>query len=253
MASLRTFTLAYGSGQIVHCISSQGVLEMVTLPACSSSSSLPKQNGFDVAHRISQIVAAVATVFVAILAIWGEWFRARFAGPKLELCPRNLDGDRLQPERIDSKHGPTMRYQLDVVNRRTWTRATDVQVRCTRAFCRRPDGEYTEQPFEYPATLKWTTDEGEIVWKASFKKSYRCDLGHLREADPVFTLAVRTGPPGFPNTMAPNQSVRYDFEIDATNFVSRQPLSLQIDWDGMWTPHRIQLATHLVVKVIRRV
>jgi hypothetical protein len=36
---------------------------------------------------------AVGTVAVAILAIWGDWFRNRFAGPKLELSLRPSLGD----------------------------------------------------------------------------------------------------------------------------------------------------------------
>jgi len=211
----------------------------------------PSKDTLTVVYQISKIVSAAATVLVAILAIWGDKVRERLAGPKLELHPKNLQGDRLNPDVIEShKHGPTMRYYLDVVNRRTWVLAKEVQVRCTKAFIKRPDGTYTEQPFEYPAAFKWTTDEGYVVWKASFKESYRCDLGQLREGSGSFVLSVRTAAPGFPSTVTPGQSIRYNFEIDASNFLSKRLLCLQIDWDGEWRSDRSELAKHLVVKII---
>ncbi len=216
------------------------------------ASSEPPKDCLTVVYQYARIVGVFISLFMAYLALWGDKARERWAGPKLILCPKNLDGDQLNPEQIKgSKHGPTWRYYLDVVNRRTWVLAKEVQVRCTKAFIKQLDDTYTEQPFEYPVAFKWTTKEGKEDWNASFKGSYLCDLGTLRKESASFVLSVRTDVHGFPSTVTRDQSIRYNFEIDASNFLSKRPLCLQIDWDGEWSSDRTELAKHLLVKIIR--
>ena len=41
------------------------------------------------------VFTAIGTVAVAVLAIWGDWFKARLAGPRIRLALRDARGTSL--------------------------------------------------------------------------------------------------------------------------------------------------------------
>jgi hypothetical protein len=84
-------------------------------------------------------LTALGTICVCILAIWGDWFRAFFAGPKLKLVPYNLRGELtyLNPGNI-----PVIYYHLKVENERSWAPARNVRVLLVGLLRRLPNGEF---------------------------------------------------------------------------------------------------------------
>ena len=50
---------------------------------------------FDIANIFINCLIALGTIAVAILAIWGDWVKAKIYGPKLSLVLKNPEGSIL--------------------------------------------------------------------------------------------------------------------------------------------------------------
>jgi hypothetical protein len=68
-------------------------------------------------------LVAFGTVSVAVLAVWGDWFRAKLAPPKLEI---ELLSDTGQPTTLGQVKA--IYYHLKVINRRHWQPGQDCRV-----------------------------------------------------------------------------------------------------------------------------
>jgi hypothetical protein len=66
-----------------------------------------------------QGLIAVGTLAVAALAIWGEWFREKLAGPKLELTLHDPEGEPIPAiHRLSLRRGSiTSRLKTNVAGR----------------------------------------------------------------------------------------------------------------------------------------
>jgi hypothetical protein len=107
--------------------------------------------------------AAIGTVAVAILAIWGDWFRARFAPALLVLEPHNLTGDLTQFNPIPgiTMTGPrrVYFYHLKVVNKRRWISPKNCRVLLKSMSKRGPDGDFRPIPMPVPLQFVWAPAE----------------------------------------------------------------------------------------------
>lgn len=78
----------------------------------------------DIINAIINGFIAVGSIAVAILAIWGDSIRTRFAGPKLSLVSHNIRGSV-----IPLGNGKrSIFYHLKVMNARKSVRATNCRV-----------------------------------------------------------------------------------------------------------------------------
>jgi hypothetical protein len=107
-----------------------------------------------VAKLIIEGLVAFGTVAVAILAIWGDWFRSKFAPPKLVL---SLHSDQGQPTTLGKT--PAMYYHLKVVNRRLWQPGRDCRVLLKGMSRRGPDGIFHSVALPVPLQYIWAPAE----------------------------------------------------------------------------------------------
>jgi hypothetical protein len=195
-------------------------------------------------QTLAQVFAAIGTVAVAILAIWGEKVRALVAGPKLRLSLRDSRGNLT----VRANGRRTVYYHILVRNERTWSPATSVRITVTSIEKRRPDGTYFLETVVAPLQLTWAYAEVHELLP-TIVESDTCDLGFLDEDANRFTLPLYVTPNNFRGYVGPNEAMRVHIVGSGYN-VSTDPLVLQVSWDGVWSSDMDELQRHLVIQEV---
>lgn len=199
--------------------------------------------------RIIEVIAAVftalGTVFVSVFAIWGNFFRHKFAGAKLELSLNNPLGDLTA--RTNGTH--TYFFHLKVRNRRRWSPAKGVRVQLERIARRRPDMSFRIEPLVYPLPFVWTPMElGDF--ERTIADTETCDLGFLDENADRFILSTFAVPNNVQTYVRRDDAIHVQIVALGQDGSSSKPLFLEIAWDGVWTGDKSAIEQHLVVKPI---
>ena len=197
----------------------------------------------DVISTIAKVFAAIGTVTVAILAIWGDKVRAAIAGPKLELELQDARGNLT----VRDNQKKTVYYHIRLTNKRRWSPAKHVRVLITGIEKKRPDGTYFPEPLIAPLQLTWAFPQFHEL-RPTIATSDVCDLGCLDEDAQRFTIPLYVRPNNFRGYVEPGQSMRVSIVASAHNYESKSPLVLEISWDGIWSSDMDELQRHLVIK-----
>lgn len=198
-------------------------------------------------------LTAIGTILVAILAIWGDWAKARIAGPRLTLVPHNLQGEATRLRRrgplANGGHAPqeipAVYFHLRVVNRRRWAPAHKVKVLLVGILRRGQDGEFRRDPINVHQQLTWAPAElSEIM--PTITSDRILDLGFLTQEG--FTVTTYVTPNNFRGTVRANEAIRIELQVEADDYHSDRRYSYEIGWDGTWTADATQLAQHISVR-----
>lgn len=194
-------------------------------------------------------VEAIGTVVVAILAIWGDWFRARLAGPKLEVMLHDPAGALTWR----SNGRATRYYNIRVTNSRSWSPADRVRVMVRKLERRRPDGAFSEEGLTTPVQLVWAYgfSKGRERFPTIATEDF-CDLGFVDEGEAQFLVSCYDQPNNWRGHISANGALRVHLSVDAQNYTSRSALVLEVSWDGQWVPDGEEMQRHLVVKELPR-
>ena len=199
----------------------------------------------DTVSTVAQIFAALGTVSVAILAIWGEGVRAWIAGPKLELELNDAKGD-LIPYGDGRK---TYYYHLKVRNVRKWSPARSTRIMVVGIQKQSADGAFYPESHIAPLPLRWSHQQFHEL-SPTVGPDDVCDLGHVdRDAD-RFQLEVFYWPNNFAGHVKKGESMRVSIVASAHNGEMKHPLELEISWNGKWDPDPSIMERHLVIKKI---
>jgi hypothetical protein len=194
---------------------------------------------------VAGVFTAVGTVAVAVLAIWGDFFRYKFAGPQLGLSLNDSRGD------LTPRANQTQAYffHLKIRNRRLWSPAKDVRVLLERIARRGPDGSFFAEALVYPLPLAWTPSElGDF--QRTITDTETCDLGFLDQNADRFRLSTLIIPNKLQGWVRAGEAIHIRIVASGQNATSSKPLFLEIAWDGVWTTDRDEMQKHLVVKEI---
>ena len=187
---------------------------------------------------------AVGTVAVAVMAIWGDWVRARIAGPRLRLSLRQ---EGFPTPRTDGvKSWNALYYHVEVSNARGWSPANAVRVLVVGLARRVPDGTFIAEPLITRFQLTWAFPEFHELFPTITDGTETCDLGYLDgPAAQQFRLSTYIRPATFPGYVDRNDAVRVTLVASAHNGQSNQ-LIVEVSWDGIWQEG--EMRKHLVVK-----
>ena len=123
-------------------------------------------------QTVVQIATVLATLLLAVLAIWGESIRAKLVGPKLTLKLFDPLG-----ERIDLSDGSEARYyHLNVTNTRRTAHANNVRVVLTKVLRSAADGSFPSESLTGPIQLKWQHGHS-MPQYPTIGPAINCDLG----------------------------------------------------------------------------
>jgi hypothetical protein len=190
---------------------------------------------------IIEALVAIGTLAVAVLAIWGEWFREKLGmTPKLQLRVRDSKGNLTS--RADGRR--VIYYHLIVENKRSWALAKGVQVMITGIWRRAAGGNFKAEDLAARLPLTWQFPQFNPV-SPNIRESKICDLGFIVEGDNQFRPSLYIHPNNFKGYVGANDAVRFGLEIRADNFTSKSPHIVEVSWDGEWTDDLEKMSMHL--------
>jgi hypothetical protein len=198
-----------------------------------------------IVELIAAVFTAIGTVAVAVLAIWGNYFRYKFAAPQLQLTLNDSRGDLTHR----SNQRQAYFFHLKVKNKRLWSPAIGVRVQLERIARRRPDGSFLVEPLVYPLPLIWTPMELR-EFERTITDTETCDLGFLDQNADKFILSTLITPNKLQGFVGQSDAIRVHIGASGRDGSSSKPLFLEIAWDGIWTGEREEIQKHLVVKAI---
>lgn len=186
-------------------------------------------------------VGAIGSIAVAILAIWGDFFRAKFYGPKLELLPRNFIGTFAPMKLINKKTGEIIKstsayyYHLTVVNYRSYITAKNCRVMLKQITRKGSDGIFHPETYIVPLQYVWSPSEFSPILQ-HIKKEAVLDFGRISPNE-SFTPTLYLTSGNFRGFVDKDETVRYSLEIVAENYISSKYYTYEVNWN--WIFHKI--------------
>ena len=124
-------------------------------------------------------------------------------------------------------------YHLRVVNVRPWLTVQNCRVLLTGLARRGADDKYQEIPFPVPFPFFWAGEErSRPVELRTISKELILDFGSLVEGESQFTPRLRGIPNNFDGYVKKGEAIRYELEIEASNFASERPQAFEVAWDS---------------------
>ena len=196
-------------------------------------------------------LTAVGTIAVAIVAVWGHWFKAKFFPTRATLEPQNLRGIVTH-----FTNGPdVIYYHLKVVNKRPYFPLRNCRVLLVAIARRGSDMQFRPEPMPVPYQLMWAPAET-MPALTSVHAEQAVDLGFLTKPDASgadrghFRPALYVGPDDFEGCGGPNEAVRYSLRIEADGAATARQSVVEVAWDGQWTTDLDKLSHHLTVRML---
>ena len=192
-------------------------------------------------HIVSQWGLAVATMVLAVVAIWGHIIRNLWLGPRLRVGLKNPRGEvSTFSDGVVSRY-----YHLRVWNERRAAPAHNVRVVIRGLYRASADGTMALTPLSGALQLTWQFQG----WNPQFQTigaESTCDLGFLRRGED-FQLSTAFRQISFDPTVRPGNKVIVVLMALSDEGESIE-LRLEIAWDGVWSEDSEELARHMVVR-----
>lgn len=195
--------------------------------------------------EIAQIIAAIGTVLVAALAIWGDKVRSLVAGPKIRIQLREGRGNLT----TRANGVRTVYYHISVTNGRTWSPARNLVVRLTNIETMAADGRFQPERLVHSLQFTWANPQFHEI-SPTVTSSDICDFGFIDEGSDGFVPSMYVMPNDFSGVVRTGESKRFTIVATADNYHSKTPLILEVAWDGTWTADTERLMRHLVVREV---
>jgi hypothetical protein len=155
----------------------------------------------EVLSVIIQALIAIGTIAVAVVAIWGDWFRSKFDPLELTIVKPTRMGDptTFSPPMGSPAGTPSTRvmfYHLTVVNRRRWTAAENCRVMLVGLL--RRDASLIFQPVPMPVPQQFVWAPAEITPPSiTITREQVLDLGYISENGGNFVPCLYITPNNF--------------------------------------------------------
>ena len=204
-------------------------------------------------NLVIDTAVAIGTLAVAALAIWGEKVRSWLAPPKLIIQPHTLRGTPTRltiPGTVNPGGGQRAHYyHLKVLNVRPWLTVHNCRVLFSGVARRGPDGHFHSVPMAVPFQFVWAPERAtpELL---TITKERILDFARICEDAESVTPRLYEFPNDFQGFVKKDEAVRYQLQIDASNFASRKPQVFEIAWDGVWHPEVEKMEHHLRISEV---
>ena len=195
--------------------------------------------------EIAQIIAAIGTVIVAALAIWGDKVRSIVAGPKIRIRLREARGNLT----TRANGTRTVYYHIAVTNARTWSPARNLIVRLIKIETMAADRRFQPERLVHSLQFTWANPQFHEI-SPTVTSSDMCDFGFIDEGSEGFVPSMYVMPNDFEGIVQAEETRRFTIDATADNYHSKTPLVLEVAWDGTWTADTEQLMRHLVIREI---
>ena len=196
-----------------------------------------------------QLAIAVATFAAVLVALFGDWMRARIFKPRLILGLVSAVGEsttvQLTPPSGEPRTEKARFYHVRVSNSVPWPKASQVQIYLIRIEEPGPDGQLQ---------VKWAS-EVPIKWKFQEINPLVRTVGPAADCDLCSVIKgkwVELHPLIVPYNLAPFVIKRtatdmvVSLEVRSTE-VTSGIARFRISWDGQWEDGDTEMTHHLVV------
>jgi len=202
-------------------------------------------NSYETYSLIIQLLIALGTIAVAILAIWGGWVKMKVASPRLRIEPHNFKGTLTR-----FTGGPrVIYYHLKVTNARHWVIPRNCRVILRSVLRRMPNNEFESVPVHVPPQFVWAPAElTPPVIELSTQQVF--DFGRVVENVGRFEPVLYSYPNDFNGFVQANEAVRYAIEIRADGFSARQLQVFEVAWNGKWTDNLDTMTHNLTIREV---
>jgi hypothetical protein len=187
---------------------------------------------------------------VAVLAIYGDWYRSIFAAPRLSIEPHDLTGYKAK-----NAEGRTMIFFFfKVKNSRHWSPAKGVRVVLSRLERRLANNSFQVVATSVPFQFCWSpTETSEVVQMIADERIF--DLGYLLESEEGGDCRFWPRWYSYPMKqdffqVKPGEVVRYHLLPVGENFHCAKSTVVEVAWDGEFTQDLHDLAKHIQIQVI---
>lgn len=203
------------------------------------------------ADTVINAFTALGTVAVAVLAIWGDWLKARLVPVRLRLVPHNTRGTLT----MFNTQRPVIYYHLKIINERRWLAARSCRVLLKALARRGPDLMFHPEPLPVPFQFMWAPFESTPAL-VTIQKEQVLDFGFIMEPaaqgsqTTQFVPALYSYPNDFRGYVGPGEAVRYSLEIEADSYLSPTYAVVEVAWDGRWLPDLDKMSQSLVIREV---
>lgn len=218
--------------------------EMSQIP-CTAPKDLPATSPPIWWQFASDALIALGTVAVAVLAIWGQWFRSKLAGSSLLIEQYNFRGTLTNMN--NGKRG--IYYHLVVRNMRKWSPAQNCRVMLRALERRGTDGQYHPERLSVPLQFVWAP-AGFTPVSPTIVDEQVLDLGFVVENGQNFTPAFYVTTVDFKGYVSANDSVRYHLQVISDDFASKKFIVIEVSWNGNWSDNLDKMEKNLIIKVV---
>ena len=198
-----------------------------------------------------QFGVAVATLAAVVVALFGDWLKARMFRANLTLSLVSTSGDLTRAVLL-SPSGETREemaryYHVRVSNLARWPTATQVQIYLIRLEEPGPDGELQ---------LKWLGDVP-LRWKFQEIHPLSRTVGPAADCDLCSVVRgkwIELHPLITPNNLEAKRRGTTDMVVSLqarSNEGESKIHRFRISWDGQWQDGGREMAQHLVVKEVQ--
>jgi hypothetical protein len=195
-------------------------------------------------NLIIQAAIAIGTIAVAIIAIYGDYFRNKIFPPKAKIILHNTDGIL-----TSYQNGiPVWFYHLKVVNQ------THFSLKNCRVFLKEiqkkgPDDSYDKIPLPVPHQFIWSPagfEPKEIL----INKDHIFDFGSLSKGSGCWKPELYWRANNFIGDVKPGEVVRYILEVDSEGMTAEIKQIYEVAWNGKWSDKLEEMKLNLKINEV---
>jgi len=198
------------------------------------------------------LAVAAGTLAAVVIALFGEWLRARMFRPKLVIALDNPLGVPT-PVQLTSPNGESRMeagrfFHIRVTNSARWPAATQVQVNLLRIEEPGPDGGW-QMKWAGEVPLRWSLQEIRPLTRV-IGPAALCDLcsvvkGKWVELHPLIV------PHNLAELARRREKVQMIVTLQALSAEANSDLvRFKIAWDGGWKDDEAEMEEHLVIRAV---
>jgi len=196
-------------------------------------------------NLVLQGFIAIGTVAVAVLAIWGSYFKYKWAPPKLMIMPHNLNG--ILVPLVNGKRA--IYYHLSVKNSRSWSIAKNCHVVLRGLKKRVVNGTFQDIPMPVSYPFFWSPSEltAPVI---DLSHCHTMDFGLVVENEDCFKPLLMSFPNNFEGFLKKDECIRYSLEIIADGIKMKRLQTFEVAWNGKWTSDLAVMRGNLIIREI---
>ena len=194
---------------------------------------------------VVQVFVAIGTLGAVFVAIWGEWFRSRFAAPRLSIEIANPRGVLSQ----GAEGRRTIHYHLRVRNSRPWATARRCRVLLREVRRRGSDKQFHALPMPVPIQFYWAP-RSHTPLEVDLSHQQILEFGQITEDDVRFVPALVVMLASFDGFIRVNDAVRFTLQLLADGYNSERYHVFEVAWNGEWSADLDEMSRNLVLRSI---